>query len=95
MIESVASGNSKAVENYSAADVLPDFFESEAKKLIVLIKEYYKHLNSELGPSFEISNLVRGHSQTSTCTSCSSVTGSYEWIRAEINMQQGSLRTFS
>ena len=34
MIESVASGNSKAVENYSAADVLPDFFESEAKKLI-------------------------------------------------------------
>lgn len=61
MIESVASGNSKAVENYSAADVLPDFFESEAKKLIVLIKEYYKHLNSELGPSFEISNLVSSH----------------------------------
>ena len=61
MIESVASGNSKAVENYSAADVLPDFFESEAKKLIVLIKEYYKHLNSELGPSFEISNMVSSH----------------------------------
>jgi len=61
MIQSVASGNSKAVENYSASDVLPDFFESESKKLIVLIKEYYKHLNTELGPSFEISNLISSH----------------------------------
>ena len=58
---SVASGNSKAVENYSAAEVLPDFFESQAKNLIVLIKEYYKHLNSELNPSFEIQNLISAH----------------------------------
>lgn len=58
---SVASGNSKAVENYSASDVLPDFFETQAKNLIVLIKQYYKHLNSELNPSYEISNLISAH----------------------------------
>ena len=61
MSVSVATGNSKAVENYSASDVLPDFFESQAKNLIVLIKEYYKHLNNELEPSFEIANLISAH----------------------------------
>ena len=61
MSVSIASGNSKAVENYSAADVLPDFFETQAKNLIVLIKQYYKHLNSELNPSYEISNLISAH----------------------------------
>jgi hypothetical protein len=61
MIESIASGNSKAVENYSATDVLPDFFEDQAKNLIELIKAYYKHLNTELNASHEISNLVSSH----------------------------------
>ncbi len=58
---SIATGTATAVETQTVASVLPEHFELGAPELIKLLKAYYRHLNKELSPSFELNNLIRQH----------------------------------
>ena len=58
---SIATGTATAVETQMVESVLPEHFESSAPELIKLLKAYYRHLNTELKPSFELNNLIRQH----------------------------------
>lgn len=58
---SIATGTATAVETQSVESVLPDHFETGAPELIKLLKAYYRHLNKELAPSYELNNLIRQH----------------------------------
>ena len=58
---SIATGTATAVEAQTVESVLPDHFETDAPELIKLLKAYYRHLNKELLPSYELNNLIRQH----------------------------------
>lgn len=58
---SIATGTASAVETHTVESVLPEHFESGAPELIKLLKAYYRHLNKELSPSYELNNLIRQH----------------------------------
>ncbi len=58
---SIATGTATAVETQMVESVLPEHFETSAPEMIKLLKAYYRHLNKELKPSFELNNLIRQH----------------------------------
>ena len=58
---SIATGTATSVESQTVESVLPEHFESSAPELIKLLKAYYRHLNKELSPSYELNNLIRQH----------------------------------
>ena len=65
-MNSIASSTAQAVEQYSVEQILPDHFTGQAKKLVELIKAYYRYMNAEGNPSATISNLGEYHDIDST-----------------------------